>query len=183
MDLFAHGQWVEGFCCALGCCRKEHSQRHPAAAVTSSGVTHPSGLTANEPQAIESVAVFFQHHLSWCSKVPLLLHQGYALPHDQQGSEKAWGRATAGCQNSHAIPRANSSCPQYNCCERKVASRNKLSRGGSRPKNLIFISTIHHGPVRSKLHVQVAQSPSFPGRSPARILSRLFLPHHLSCLC
>lgn len=48
---------MEGFCCAPCCCRRVHSQRCPAAA-TSSGVTHPSGLTTNEPQAVESVTFF-----------------------------------------------------------------------------------------------------------------------------
>lgn len=54
---------------------------------------------------------------------------------------------------------------QPNCCELQVASGNRSSRGGvSRPKELVFISVIHNGLLRSNLHIQVAQSPFFPGR-------------------
>lgn len=79
-------------------------------------------------------------------------------------SEEPWGKTAAGCQNSPATPRANSSRLQSNCCELQVASGSRSSRAGSQPKDLIFITIIHGWPLN--LHIQVAQSPFFSGRLP-----------------
>lgn len=92
---------------------------------------HPLGLTANELQAIESLAmaVCFQHHLSWCPKAPLLSHQGRICitPEMGQESEEPWGKPGRGCQNSpdtpeqipptHSVIAVSSKLPQETGCQ------------------------------------------------------------------
>lgn len=95
---------------------------------------------------------------------------------DGQESEEPWGKPTTGCQNSPDTPRANSSHPQPNCCEFQVASRNRLSRGGFRTKDLFFIILTHNGPLRSNLQIQVPQSLFYPFRSYIDSLSFISFP-------
>lgn len=79
-------------------------------------------------------------------------------------------------QGARTAPRANSSHPQPNCCEFQVASRNRLSRGGFRTKDLFFIILTHNGPLRSNLQIQVLQSLFYPFRSYLDSLSFISFP-------
>lgn len=181
MDLFAHAQRVEQILLRPRLLQEGAQPEAPCCCDTPGASHTPRGLLQMSRRRLFVSSTTFP---------------GVPGPHrccikdvhhsrDGQESEEAWGQMAAGGQNSPATPRANSSRPppQPNCCEFQVASRNRLSKGGSRPKDPIFVSVVHDGPLRSNLHVRVAQSPFLPRRLPARTLHRLFLLHQLSCLC
>lgn len=115
--------------------------RHPQASHTPRGLPRMSWRPLNHWQWLfVSSTTFPGVPRPHCCRIKDMHHS-----HDGRESEEPWGKAAAGCQNSPATPRANSSRLQPNCCELQVASGNRSSRGGSRPKDLIFISIIHIG--------------------------------------
>lgn len=177
MDLFTHTEWLKRFCCTPGCCRKEHARRVLLLLQCPWALRIPQGSLQRRPESLAG-AVCFQHHLS---QGPMAVASRICTTPMTGESEEPCGKTAVGCLNSPATPRANSSRLQRNCCELQVASGSMSSRAGSQPKDLIFITIIQGGPLN--LHIQVAQSPFFPGRLPARVLPRLFLLHRLSCLC
>lgn len=176
--LHMHSGWSR-FCCAPGCCKKELSRRHPAAA-TPPGHRTPLGARSKWAAG----GYLFPAPPFPVSQGPIAVASRICTaPVMGKRARRPGDRWLQGARIALPPPEQIPPGLQSNCCELQVASRNRLSKGGSRPNNLIFVSIVHNGPLRSNLHVQVAQSPFLPHRSPARTLHRLLLLHQLSCLC